>query len=127
MPREVRTTSVSDLVSHLDKIVEIFGLTDLDGRFPIIIDGFECGEIGAAFVDGHCLGHAILGDRFLKVTPGCGLVPIFPAAKNAGMPSTIGDEPRISSSAVRDDIFLADPWSFPWLWSSCPSWSWSPW
>ena len=27
--------------------------------------------------------------------------PYFAAAKNAGMPSTIGDEPRISSSAVR--------------------------
>jgi hypothetical protein len=50
----------------LDKVVEIFGLADLDGRFTIIIDGFECGEIGAAFVDGHHLGHAILGYRFLK-------------------------------------------------------------
>ncbi len=28
-------------------------------------------------------------------------VPYFAAAKNAGMPSTIGDEPRISKSAVR--------------------------
>ena len=27
--------------------------------------------------------------------------PNFPAAKKAGMPSTIGDDPRISSSAVR--------------------------
>jgi hypothetical protein len=60
----------------LDKIVEIFRLADPDGRFTIIIDGFECGEIGAAFVDGHRLGHAILGDRFLKVTPGCSLVPM---------------------------------------------------
>jgi hypothetical protein len=24
--------------------------------------------------DGHRLGHAILGDRFFKVTPGCSLV-----------------------------------------------------
>jgi len=60
----------------LDKVVEVFGLPDLDGRFTIIIDGFECGEIGAAFVYGHRLGNAILGDRFLKVTPGCSLVPI---------------------------------------------------
>jgi hypothetical protein len=49
---------------------------DPDGRFTIIIEGFECGEIGAAFVDGHGLGRAILGDRFLKVTPGCSLVPM---------------------------------------------------
>lgn len=60
-----------------DKIVEIFGLADLDGRFTIIIDGFECSEIGAAFADGHRLGHAIVGDRFLRVTlPGCSLVPM---------------------------------------------------
>ena len=60
----------------LDQIIEIFGLADLDGRFTIGIDGFECGEIGAAFVDGHRLRHAILGDQFLKVTPGCSPVPM---------------------------------------------------
>ena len=60
----------------LDQIVEIFRLADLDGRFTISIDRFERGEIGAAFVDGHCLGRPILGDRFLKVTPGCSLVPM---------------------------------------------------
>ncbi|EDZ99590.1 hypothetical protein BH160DRAFT_5135 [Burkholderia sp. H160] len=60
----------------LDKIVEIFGLADLDGRFAITIHDFEFGEIGAAFVDGHRLGPAILGDRFLKVTRGGGLVPM---------------------------------------------------
>ena len=59
-----------------DQVIEIFGLADLDGRFTIGIDLFERGEIGAAFVDGHRLGHAILGDRFLKVTPGCSLVPM---------------------------------------------------
>jgi hypothetical protein len=32
----------------LDKVVEIFGLADLDRRFTIIFDGFECGEIGTA-------------------------------------------------------------------------------
>ena len=50
----------------LDKIVEIFGLADLDRRFTISIDRFERGEIGAALVDGYRLGRAILGDRFLK-------------------------------------------------------------
>jgi len=44
----------------LDKVVEIFGRADLDGHFTIGIDGFERGEIGAAPVDGHRLGHAIL-------------------------------------------------------------------
>jgi hypothetical protein len=56
MLREVRTTSVSDLVSHLDEVVEIFGLADLDSRFTISIDGFERGEIGTVFVDGRRLG-----------------------------------------------------------------------
>jgi hypothetical protein len=32
----------------LDQVIEIFGLTDLDGRFTIGIDRFERGEIGAA-------------------------------------------------------------------------------
>ena len=55
-------------------VVEIFGLADLDRRFTISIDRFERGEIGAAFVDGHRLGRATLGDRLFKVTPGCRLV-----------------------------------------------------
>jgi hypothetical protein len=69
-------TSLDRPMVLLDKVVEIFGPPDLDGRFTIIIDGFECGEIGAAFVYGHRLGNAILGHRFFKVTPGCSLVPI---------------------------------------------------
>jgi len=60
----------------LDKVVEIFGLADPDGRFTIIIDGFECGQIGAAFVNDHRIWYAILDDRFLKITPGCSLVPM---------------------------------------------------
>jgi hypothetical protein len=58
----------------LDQVIEIFGLADLDGRFTMGIYRFERGEIGAAFVDGHRLGHTILGDRFLKVMPGRSLV-----------------------------------------------------
>ena len=46
----------------LDEVVEIFGLSDLDGRFTIRIDRFERGEIGAAFVDGYRLGYTVLGD-----------------------------------------------------------------
>jgi hypothetical protein len=60
----------------LDEIVEIFGLADLDRRYTISIDGFERGEIGTAFVDGHRLGDAILSDRFFEITPGCSLVPM---------------------------------------------------
>ncbi|MGF7000734.1 hypothetical protein P3T25_009127 [Paraburkholderia sp. GAS32] len=76
MLREVRTTSVSDLVSHLDQVVEIFRLANLDGRFTIDVDPFELGEIGAAFVDDHRPGRTFLGDRFLKVTSDCSLVPV---------------------------------------------------
>ena len=49
-------TSLDRAMVLLDKIVEIFGLTDLDGRFTIIIDGFDCGEIGgfvAIAIDGR--------------------------------------------------------------------------
>ncbi len=60
----------------LDQVIEIFGLADPDGHFTIGIDRLECGEIGATFVDGYRLGHAIAGNRFLKVTPGCSLVPM---------------------------------------------------
>ena len=69
----------------LDHVIEISGLADLDGRFTIGIDGFERGEIGAAFVDGHRFGHAILGDRFLKVTPCCSLVPMGAEQKIDGV------------------------------------------
>jgi len=60
----------------LDEIVEIRGMADLYGCFTIIIDGFERGEIGTVFVDGHRFGRTILGDRFLEVTRGCRLVPM---------------------------------------------------
>ncbi|MGF6605908.1 hypothetical protein OKW45_000808 [Paraburkholderia sp. WSM4175] len=56
--------------------IEIFGLADLVGRFTTGIDRFERGETGAAFVDGYRLGYTVLGDRFLKVTPGRSLVPM---------------------------------------------------
>lgn len=50
----------------LDEVVEIFGRAELDGRFTIGVDRFECGEIGAAFVDGRRLGHAILGESIFQ-------------------------------------------------------------
>src|SRR5258707_5682234 len=62
-----------------DKVVEIFGLAYLDGRFAIVIDGFECGDIGAAFVDGHRLGQAIFEHRFQS---NAGLPP-FPDERRA--------------------------------------------
>ena len=34
--------------------------------------------------------------------------PYLLAAKNAGMPSTIGDDPRINSKVVRPDFLCAD-------------------
>ena len=59
-----------------DQIGEIFRLANLGGRFTIRTDRFERGEIGADFVDRHRLGRAILGDRFLKVTPSRSRVPM---------------------------------------------------
>lgn len=58
--------SLDRTMALFDKIVEIFGLADPDGRFTIIIDGFECGEIGTAFVDGRRLGHAFWAIDFSK-------------------------------------------------------------
>lgn len=43
----------------LDRVIEIFGLADLDGRFAIGIDRFEGCEIGAVFVDGNRLGYTV--------------------------------------------------------------------
>jgi hypothetical protein len=60
----------------LNQIIEIFGLTDLDGRLTNAIDRFERGEIGTAFVDGYRLWYSVVSDRFLKVTPGRSLVPM---------------------------------------------------
>jgi hypothetical protein len=50
----------------LHKVVEIFGLADTDWRFTIGIDGFECSESGAAFVDGYSLGTSFCEIDFLK-------------------------------------------------------------
>ena len=56
------------------RLLRYFDWRILMGVSRLGIDRFERGEIGAAFVDGHRLGRAILGDRFLKVTPSCSLV-----------------------------------------------------
>jgi hypothetical protein len=72
----------------LDNVVEIFGLADLDGCLAISIDAFECGEIGATFVNVHGRRRAILGDRFFKVTPGCSLVPMGAQQKVDGVAGT---------------------------------------
>ena len=60
----------------LNHVVEIFRLTYLDGHLTIGIARFERSEIGAAFVDGHRIGRAILGDRLLEVTPRRSPVPM---------------------------------------------------
>jgi hypothetical protein len=74
----------------LDQVVKILRLADLDGRFAIAIDGAERSEIGAAFVDRHCLRNTTLIDRFLKETPCCNL-------------AALGAEQKIDGVAVTDD------------------------
>lgn len=59
-PQHGPRSSLDRAMILLHEIVEIFGLTDLDRRFAIGIDGFDCGEIGATFVDGHCVGHVAI-------------------------------------------------------------------
>ncbi|SOE68322.1 hypothetical protein SAMN05446635_3273 [Burkholderia sp. OK233] len=93
-------TSLDRPMVLLDEVVEIFGLADLDGRFTIMIDGFECSEIGAAFVDSHGLGHAILGYRFLKVTPGCSLVPMGAQQKVNGVAVLVDGPVKIPPFAL---------------------------
>jgi hypothetical protein len=93
----------------LDHVVEIFALADLDGCFAISIDRFEPGEIGTAFVDGHCFGHAILGDRFLKVTPRCSLVPMGPKQKVNGVAVLVDGPVEISPFALDADVGLVHP------------------
>ena len=75
MPREVRTTSVSDLVSHFHDIVEILDLADLDGRLTLGVHGVQPGQIGTTFVDSYGVGCAILIDGLLEVPLGRFLVP----------------------------------------------------
>src|SRR5689334_18730554 len=47
--------------------------------------------------------------------------PYLDAAKKAGMPSTIGDDPRMSSKAVRDDVACAARLSAASAWSAARS------
>ena len=90
----------------LDAVVEIFGLADLDRRLTISIDGFERGEIGTAFVDGHRLGDAILSDRFLKVTPGCSLVPMGAQQEVDGVAVLVDGPVEIFPVALDADVCL---------------------
>jgi hypothetical protein len=69
----------------LDQLLIYLDWWILKKRLTIINDRLECSEIGTAFVDGHRRGHAILGDRFLKVTLGCILVPLDAQQKVNGV------------------------------------------
>jgi hypothetical protein len=48
-------------------IVEILGLTDLDGRLTLGVHGVQPGQIGSTFIDGYGFGRAILIDGLLEV------------------------------------------------------------
>ena len=89
MQREGRTTSVSDLVSHFNDIVQVLRLPDLDGRFARGIDSFQRSHIGAAFVERHRLGFAILGDRFFEIPPRRSLIPMGTQQKVDGVAALV--------------------------------------
>ena len=37
----------------LDDVVQVLCVADYDGHLVFCIDGFECGQIGAALIDGR--------------------------------------------------------------------------
>jgi hypothetical protein len=61
---------------------------------------FECGEIGATFVNVHGRRRAILGDRFFKVTPGCSLVPMGAQQKVDGTIARTSGSRRAGNAGV---------------------------
>ena len=69
----------------VDQVIEIFEPMDPDGHVTISIDRFERSEIGTILVKACRFGHAILGDRFLKVTPGGRLALISKRKKVNGV------------------------------------------
>jgi hypothetical protein len=50
----------------LHDVVQILDLTNLDGRLALGAHRVKRGQIGAAFVDGYCLGPAVLTIAFSK-------------------------------------------------------------
>ena len=50
-----------------DDVVQILDLSDLDGCFPLSVDGLQGGQIGPAFIHGHGLRRAITIDGLFKV------------------------------------------------------------
>ena len=109
MRREVRTTSVSDLVSHLDDVVQILDLTNLDGRLALGIQRVKRGQIGAAFVDGYRLGRAVLTDCLFEEAPGSSLVPLGPEQKIDGVARLIHGPVKILPRALDLDIGFINP------------------
>jgi hypothetical protein len=75
--------------SWFDNVVQVLDLTDLDGRFPFSVDALDGGQIGAAFVDGNGLGHAVLIHGFLEVTTGGSLVTMGPKQEIDGLSSPL--------------------------------------
>ena len=57
-----------------DDVVQILDLSDLDGCFPLSVDGLQGGQIGPAFIHGHGLRRAITIDGLFKVAARCSLV-----------------------------------------------------
>ncbi len=60
----------------LDHVVQVLDLADLDGCLALGIYRVQRGPIGAALVDSHCFGRAVLTDSFVKEAPRCRLVPL---------------------------------------------------
>ena len=86
MRREVRTTSVSDLVSHLHYVIQVLVLADLDRCRPLGVERFERGQIGAALIHGNRFGLTILVNRLLEVAARSGLVTMGAHKKSTVLP-----------------------------------------
>ncbi|MGF6485050.1 hypothetical protein QFZ91_007277 [Paraburkholderia sp. JPY419] len=87
-----------------DHVVQILDLTNLDGRLALGIHRMKRCQIGAALVDSHRLGRAVLTRCLFKKPPGSSLVPLGSKQKVDGVARLVHGAIKIFSRALDLDI-----------------------
>ncbi|MEA3094757.1 MAG: hypothetical protein QOJ04_6099, partial [Caballeronia sp.] len=90
-------------------VIQILDLADLDRRFPFSIDTLDGGQIGAAFVHGDRLGHAVLADGFLEVATRRGLVTARSQKEIDGVARLVDSAVQVFPFATDLDIGFVHP------------------
>ncbi|MEA3102065.1 MAG: hypothetical protein QOF74_6305 [Caballeronia mineralivorans] len=109
-PRASNSSAFDGPMVLPDDVVQIFDLTNLDGRLALGVHRVKRGQIGVAFVDGHRLGRAVLTDCLFEEAPASSLVPLGPEQKIDGAARLMRGSVKILPRALDLDIgFINHP------------------